>query len=74
MFLGTAINQYLISENMIRTILFLNTFSMILNLGLNLYLIPIIGLNGAAVATLISYLAIPILIMLFEDFFKENIK
>lgn len=73
-FLGTAINQYLISENMIRTILVLNVFSMILNIGLNLYLIPIIGLNGAAIATLISYFTIPIFIFSFERFFKEKIK
>jgi len=73
-FLGTAINQYLMSENMLRTIFVLNILTMIVNIVLNFYLIPIIGLNGSALATLISYLIIPLSIFSFNNFFKNKIK
>lgn len=73
-FLGTAVNQYLMSENMLRTIFILNILTMTTNVALNLYLIPLIGLNGAAIATLISYLLIPIVIFCFGGFFKKHIK
>lgn len=73
-FLGTAVNQYLMSENMLRTIFILNILTMATNVVLNLYLIPAIGLNGAAIATLVSYLLIPIVIFCFGGFFKKHIK
>lgn len=73
-FLGTAVNQYLMSENMLRTIFILNILTMATNIVLNLYFIPLIGLNGAAIATLISYLIIPVIILFFSEFFKKNIK
>jgi len=73
-FLGTAVNQYLMSENMLRTIFILNILTMATNIVLNLYFIPLIGLNGAAIATLISYLIIPVIIIFFSEFFKKNIK
>lgn len=31
---------------------------MIVNIGLNIYLIPLIGIQGAAVATLLSYVVV----------------
>ena len=73
-FLGMAINQYLMSENMLRTIFVLNLLTMIINIVLNILFIPILGINGAALATLISYLIIPVLIFSFDKFFKEKIK
>lgn len=60
LFLGMAIGQYLISENLIKIIFWLNFLSMIINIILNLIFIPIFGLLGAAWATLISYLVMPI--------------
>lgn len=60
LFLGTAINQYLMTENMTRFIFIINLIAMIINMGLNFILIPKIGMSGAAVATLVSYLIIPI--------------
>ena len=54
-FLGVASNQYLINENFTK-LSFLRTFiGMIINVGLNFLLIPIYGIIGAAIATLISY-------------------
>jgi O-antigen/teichoic acid export membrane protein len=70
LFLSVAINQYLISENLVKTIFGLNFLSMIINIGLNIWLIPLIGLSGAAWATLISYFVIPISIFIRSKFFR----
>lgn len=60
LFLGTAINQYLMAENMTRFIFITNLIAMVINIVLNFILIPKIGMSGAAIATLVSYLIIPI--------------
>lgn len=60
LFLGTAISQYLMSENLVKTIFYLNFLTMASNIILNLILIPLLGISGSAWATLISYLIIPI--------------
>ena len=53
--LGIAAGQYIITNNLTK-IGFLNTIlGAILNVGLNLILIPEIGIRGAAIATVISY-------------------
>jgi O-antigen/teichoic acid export membrane protein len=70
LFLTVAVNQYLISENSVKTIFWLNFLSMIINIGLNIWLIPLIGLLGAAWATLISYFVIPISVLIREKFFR----
>ncbi len=54
-FLGVASSQYLISENMTKLSFFRTLLGMILNVILNLILIPIYGIVGSALATLISY-------------------
>lgn len=64
-FLGWAINQYLLSENKTKTIMFYNLLSMVLNVILNLILIPRLGLVGAAWSTLISYSVGPVIILVF---------
>ena len=63
LFLGTVVSQYLMSENLVKTIFFLNFLAMSVNIILNLIFIPALGLLGAAWATLISYLIIPIMIL-----------
>lgn len=65
LFLGWAVGQYLMSENLVKTIFWLNLLAMIINIVLNLILIPIYGIVGSAWATLISYLIIPIIVILF---------
>ena len=62
MFLTMAVNQYLMAENMVRTIFLANLVSMISNVALNFILIPFWGLGGAAIASIISYLSLPILV------------
>ncbi len=48
--------QILISENLSKNISIMIFMGMIINVGLNLWLIPEYGISGAAIATLISYM------------------
>jgi|YelNatPaOPRAMG01_1025707.scaffolds.fasta_scaffold69260_1 O-antigen/teichoic acid export membrane protein len=54
-FLGVATNQFLVTENFTRLIFYRTFAGMILNVILNLILIPVMGITGSAVATLLSY-------------------
>ncbi len=71
LFLSYGINQYLISENLVKTILFLNIIVMCVNIFLNLFFIPRYGIIGSAWATFSSYLIIPLFILL-RPAFKSN--
>jgi len=71
-FIGSAVNQYLIAENLVKTVFFFSILGMIVNVGLNLVLIPQIGLLGAALASLISYVAMPALILLYDKFLRKK--
>lgn len=53
--MATVVNQYLLAENYVRILFFLNLISMLANVILNIWLIPKYGIVGAAYATLISY-------------------
>ena len=54
-FLGVASSQYLIIENLTKLAFYRTLMGMILNVILNLLLIPKYGIAGSALATLISY-------------------
>ncbi len=54
-FLGAASGQYLIAENLNKLTFIRTGFGAIINIVLNLILIPKMGMMGAAVATLIAY-------------------
>lgn len=54
-FLGVASSQYLVAENLTKISFYRTFFGMIVNVLLNLILIPQIGIIGSALATLISY-------------------
>ena len=60
LFLGWAVGQYLMSENLVKTIFWLNFIAMAINVILNLIFIPVFGIIGSAWATTISYSVIPI--------------
>ncbi len=60
-FLGTASSQYLIAENFIKLTFIRTGFGAIVNIVLNLLLIPKMGIMGAAIATLAAYASAPIL-------------
>jgi O-antigen/teichoic acid export membrane protein len=54
-FLGIASNQYLVTENFTHISFYRTLAGVIINIILNLMLIPIIGILGSALATLFSY-------------------
>jgi O-antigen/teichoic acid export membrane protein len=54
-FLGVASSQYLINENLTKLSFIRNFVGMVLNVILNLIMIPLYGIIGSAIATLISY-------------------
>ena len=54
-FLGVASSQYLINENLTKLSFYRTLIGMIVNIILNFILIPIYGIVGSAIATLISY-------------------
>ncbi len=59
--LGQLMNTYLIAENYIYIYLYTSAGTVLVNIGLNMLLIPLYGVNGAALATLVSYSLIPLL-------------
>ena len=70
-FLGVASTQYLINENYTK-LSFSRTFiGMILNVVLNFILIPIYGIVGAAIATLVSYTIATISIIFFKKTYHQ---
>lgn len=76
-FLGVASSQYLINENLTKLSFYRTFIGMVLNVALNLYLIPLYGIVGAAVATLISYTLVTFSLAFHNKFnlqFKMMIK
>lgn len=65
-FLGMGLGQFLLAENYMIINFFLSLFGAITNIILNIFLIPRYGINGAAIATLISYSVIILSIFLFK--------
>ena len=66
LFLGTAVYQYLMVEDKVRLMFVINIVAMLTNLGLNLFFIPHFGLTGAAWATFVSYLIVPLGVWIIE--------
>lgn len=73
MFLIAGINKYLLVENKLKQLFLYNVSAVLINIALNIYLLPRVGLLGAAWATLISYSLWPILVFLTEKVFKKKI-
>jgi O-antigen/teichoic acid export membrane protein len=72
-FLGVASSQYLINENLTKLSFIRTLVGMILNVVLNLILIPLYGIIGSSIATLISYSAI-IFVTSFHKEYKLQLK
>ena len=66
-FLGILADNYLITENFKKILLFKSFFPMVLNIILNIIWIPRFGLVGSAYATLISYSFGPISLVFFRQ-------
>lgn len=73
-FLGVAAGQYLLVENYTKIYFFITFFGAAVNIVLNIFLIPKIGLTGAAIATVFSYIFVIISLFFFkktrQDLFK----
>ena len=54
-FLGVASFKWLVAENLQHFSFYLYTIGSIVNIGCNWFLIPVYGINGAALATFVSY-------------------
>lgn len=67
-FIGIVSSYYLLAENYIKIYFFSSFFVAILNVVLNVLLIPKLGINGAAIATVVSYS----FLFLFLLFFKKT--
>lgn len=52
---GTISGRWYINENLAHLALYRNLSGVVINIGFNLFLIPRYGIEGAAIATLISY-------------------
>jgi O-antigen/teichoic acid export membrane protein len=72
-FLGVASSQYLIAENYTRISFFRTFIGAIVNVILNIILIPKYGINGAAMATLISYFVSVFSIILIPKTYKNSV-
>ena len=53
-FLGVAFTKYLTSENLVIKSFYRTTFGAVTNVALNFFLIPVYGIVGAAIATLLG--------------------
>ena len=67
--LGIASSKWLIAENLQRYLFFRTALGALLNVGCNLWLIPIYGIKGAAFATLVAHGTVDFLSL---SFFKKT--
>ncbi|RFZ91846.1 flippase [Mucilaginibacter conchicola] len=72
-FLGAANSQYLIAENYAKLTFLRTGFGAIVNIVLNLLLIPHMGMMGAAIATLIAYASSAFFIVFIPKVHKQAI-
>ena len=73
-FLGTAFHKYLIIENLTKKSFYRTLLGAVLNILLNYILIPKYGINGAAMATLLSQLAVNYLYDFFDKDLYQQLK
>ena len=70
----SLIQSYLITENKSKKILYLTIFGAVVNVGLNIILIPMFGIQGAAFTTLIAYISIISLFIISERRKKVKVR
>jgi O-antigen/teichoic acid export membrane protein len=71
MFLGMVAGYYLLAENYMKIYFFSSFFVAGLNIVLNVLLIPRMGINGAAVATVVSYSFLVLGLLFFRKTRRE---
>jgi O-antigen/teichoic acid export membrane protein len=67
-----VMQQYLTIENKTKTIMVSSFLGAFANIILNIFLIPSFGINGAAIATIISYALIPITIITTKKIYDRK--
>jgi O-antigen/teichoic acid export membrane protein len=72
-FLGVASTQQLIAEDLNRITFIRTGFGAIINIVLNLWLIPKMGMMGAAIATLVAYASATFFIILIPKTSKQGV-
>lgn len=72
-FLGTASGQYLIAERFLKLALIRTAAGAIVNITLNLVWVPLYGINGAALATLVAYAVSTFLILFIPRTYMQGI-
>ena len=72
-FLGVVSSQYLIVENYTRISFFRTFVGMLVNVILNIILIPKYGINGAAIATVVSYFLATFFIVFIPKTHKQAV-
>ncbi|MFA6797553.1 MAG: flippase, partial [Candidatus Paceibacterota bacterium] len=66
-FLGVAIAQYMLAKNFTKISFYNTVLGALINVILNTILVPKIGINGAAIATLISYTIATFGVFIFKE-------
>ncbi len=66
-FLGIAVGQYLLASNLTKISFYNTLLGALINIILNIILIPKMGINGAAIATLVAYLTTVFGILIFKE-------
>lgn len=72
-FLGAASSQYLIAEGYVKLTFIRTGFGAIVNILLNLILIPKMGMMGAAIATLIAYASSAFFVLLIPKVSNQGV-
>ncbi|MBT8390583.1 MAG: flippase, partial [Ignavibacteria bacterium] len=70
-FLAVASGQYLVNENLTKLLLLRTLIGMVLNVILNFILIPIYGIVGSAIATLVSYTAVTFSLSFHKKYYSQ---
>jgi O-antigen/teichoic acid export membrane protein len=72
-FLGAANSQYLIAEGYVKLTFWRTGFGAVVNIVLNLILIPKMGMMGAAIATLIAYAGSAFFVLLIPKVSRQGV-
>lgn len=72
-FLGVASSQYLTNEGLQKLSLYRTLIGLVINILLNLFLIPAYGAVGAAIATLVSYFIATFSIIIFRQGSRQGL-
>jgi len=70
--LGVASSKWLVTENLQRYLFYITTLGAIMNVGCNLWFIPIYGIKGAAFATFLAQGTVSFLGLSFFDKTRKN--